>query len=92
MAAVLITGCSSSYSTAYDPSTAYEVFDTPDADGMLVFTLSASDTLGRHLYHDEFQNTQLVAIQVEDPGWNYAEGDSPETSEVIVDVPTPYEE
>ena len=90
LAAVMVTGCSTGYQTAYDPTNA-SVYNTPDDDGMLVFTLSASDTLGRHLYHDEFQGTQVVAIQMTEPGFEYAEAPTDPTDEEVVSVPTDYE-
>ena len=88
VAAILIVGCSSdSAMNTTSPSAIHTaaVDVTPDNSGLLQYSLSASDALGRTVYRERFTQAAVVSIQVTEPTMELAVAPTEEPS--IATVP-----
>ena len=83
VATMLMVGCSSDTAQkTTDPGDLGYVYVTPDNTGLLQYSLSASDMLGRTVYREQFTHSPIVSIQVTEPTMELASMTDPE-------LPTP---
>ena len=91
VAAALMAGCSSeSAQNTCDPYDLGSVYVTPDDTGLLQYSLSASDCLGRTVYRQQFTQAAVVSIQVTEPSMQLASATPEPEAPTVASVDTDY--